>query len=56
MEALLIAAAGYSRAGIEVSSRIPVVVPKEEMVGPLASYLRTKANRMRHQFESDEFP
>mmetsp|Transcript_6248 Transcript_6248/g.23026 ORF Transcript_6248/g.23026 Transcript_6248/m.23026 type:complete len:286 (+) Transcript_6248:1209-2066(+) len=42
--------------GIEVSSRIPVVVPKEEMVGPLASYLRTKANRMRHQFESDEFP
>lgn len=42
--------------GINVESRIPIVLPKEEMPEPLVNYLRTKAARMKHKIESDELP
>lgn len=42
--------------GINVESRIPIILPKEEMPGPLAKYLAAKAARMNHQIESDELP
>ena len=44
------------RAGINVESRIPIVLPKEEMPQPLVNYLRTKAARKEHQIESDALP